>query len=210
MKALIIGSTGLVGKEITTLLLNEHEVHTFSRRPIGISHPNLHEHVVDFDKIPEWQHLLKGDVLFSALGTTLKTAGSKSAQYKIDHDYQLDVAKAAAQNGVPCYTLISSVNADSSSMFFYLRMKGELEDKISKLPFKSINILRPGPLKGVREKERMSEVVSTRLLELMPKMLVTAGMRPVAGKNVARKSVKAGIAQLNGIRIIGPEELLSE
>lgn len=210
MKALVIGSTGLVGKEITNLLLNDHEVHTFSRRSSGITHPNLHEHLVDFDKIGEWKHLLKGDVLFSALGTTLKTVGSKSAQYKIDHDYQLEVATAAALNGVASYSLISSVNADSSSMFFYLRMKGELEDKVSKLSFKSINILRPGPLKGFREKERLGEVVSTKVLDLLPDVLVTPGIRPVAAFKVAKKSVNAGLAQINGVRIIGPKEILSE
>lgn len=209
MKALVIGSTGLVGKEITKLLLTDHEVHTFSRRSAGIKHPNLHEHLVNFDKLSEWQHLLKGEVLFSALGTTLKTAGSKPAQYKIDHDYQLDVARVAAENGVNSYTLISSVNADSSSLFFYLRMKGELEDKVSTLPFHSINIVRPGPLKGLREKERLSEIVSTKILDSLPKFLVTPGMHPISAAKVAKMSVNAGLAGIRGVRILGPKELLA-
>lgn len=207
MKILIIGSTGLVGREIIRLLLDDHEVHSFSRRKLGLSHPNLHEHIVDFDKIETWQDLLSGDVLFSAMGTTLKAAGSKNAQFKIDHDYQWKVAKVAANNGVSSYVLISSVNADSTSLFFYLRMKGELEDKVSLLPFRSINILRPGPLKGDREKERLGEIISTKILDLMPKVLATPGIRPILASSVAKMAVKTGLEQFKGIRIIGPREL---
>lgn len=207
MKILVIGSTGLVGREILNHLLNDHEVHSFSRRDVGFSHPNLHEHIVDFNKIESWGHLLTGDVLFSALGTTLKTAGTKEAQYKIDHDYQLEVAKAASINGVISYVLISSVNADSSSLFYYLRMKGELEDKVSQLSFKSISILRPGPLKGEREIGRLSEIISTKILDMMPKVLATPGLRPILGSKVAKMAVTVGLEPSNGIKIIGPREL---
>lgn len=207
MKTLVIGSTGLVGRDIINLLLENHEVHSFSRRSLGFSHPHLHEHIVDFDKIESWQHLLMGDVLFSALGTTLKAVGSKEAQFKIDHDYQFDVARASARNGVSSYVLISSVNADSASLFFYLRMKGKLEDGVSQLPFKSINILRPGPLKGDREKVRLGEIISTKMLDLMPKVLATPGIRPVLSSKVAKIAVNTGLSPQNGIKIIGPREI---
>ncbi len=89
-------------------------------------------------------------------------------------------------------------------------MKGELEDKVSKLPFTSINILRPRPLKGEREHERLNEVIYTKFLDLMPKVLATPGIRPISGKKVAKKAVDAGLAQIAGIRIIGPKELHHE
>jgi hypothetical protein len=37
---------------------------------------------VNFEKPEEWKEMVKGDVAFSCLGTTLKDAGSKEAQKK--------------------------------------------------------------------------------------------------------------------------------
>jgi aspartate-semialdehyde dehydrogenase len=88
--ALVIGATGLVGNELVHQLLADDRfgaVLVFVRRSMGISHSKLQEFIINFDEPQNWSHLVKGDVLFSALGTTLKKAGSKEAQYKIDHDY---------------------------------------------------------------------------------------------------------------------------
>ena len=112
--AIVIGATGLVGSALTSQLLEHPEfsgVKVFVRRSTHLSHQKLREHIVDFDKIDDWKHLLQGDVLFSAMGTTLNKAGSKAAQYRIDYTYQYNVAAAAASNGVPAYVLISSAGA---------------------------------------------------------------------------------------------------
>ena len=75
MKALIIGATGAVGADLCNLLLKDkdfEEIEIFVRRPSGITNDKLTEHIVDFENIADWKHLLKGDVLFSCLGTTKK------------------------------------------------------------------------------------------------------------------------------------------
>jgi hypothetical protein len=59
------------------------------------------EHVVNFDQPESWKELLKGDVLFSCMGTTLAAAGSKASQYKVDYTYQYETARMAAENNVP-------------------------------------------------------------------------------------------------------------
>ena len=100
---MFIGATGLVGNHITHKLINnDHydKVKVFTRRSLQISNSKLEEHLVNFDNIESWKEDLKGDELYSALGTTLKKAGSKEAQYKIDFTYQYEIAKAASQNGV--------------------------------------------------------------------------------------------------------------
>src|SRR5690349_10962018 len=138
LTAIVIGATGLVGSELVQQLLDDERfslVKIFVRRSFGKQHPKLEEHIIDFDKIHEWGHLVSGDVLFSALGTTLKQAGGKEAQYRIDYNYQYDVADAAAKNKVPVYVLVSSAMANVDSKIFYTRMKGELERDIKKLPF---------------------------------------------------------------------------
>lgn len=207
MKAIVIGATGLVGKSITEQLLKLpeiREVRVFSRRSSGIQHSKLRERIVDFDNINGWKNEIRGDILFSALGTTLKAAGSKEAQFRVDHDYQLEVAKSAVHNGVAKYVLISSVNASKSSPFFYLKMKGELEEKVMTLGFSSVCILRPGPLRGHREKPRLSEQISTRLLSILP---VSAGMKPVDGSQVARVAIDCGLKQ-KGMHILEAKEIL--
>ena len=101
--AIVIGASGLVGSYITLKLLDDiryDKVKVFVRNSLDISHVKLEEHVIDFDKIEIWKEYLTGDELFSALGTTIKKAGSKEAQYKVDYTYQFDVAKAASENRV--------------------------------------------------------------------------------------------------------------
>lgn len=212
MKAIIIGATGLVENHILRRLLDREDIRQvliFVRHSSGILHPKLIEKVVDFERIDKWHDEIRGDILFSALGTTLKAAGSKAAQYRIDYDYQFNVAQAAAKNGVSRYVLISSVNADAQSAFFYLKMKGELEEAVKALNFKSISILRPGPLKGLRKKNRLSEVISVKLLELMPEILVRPGMKPVSAEKVANKSINCGLSSNSGLFIIGPEAIFA-
>lgn len=210
--ALVIGATGLVGREILLQLLEDQEfeqISIFTRRPVGIGHPGLNEHIVDFDQPEQWHGLLKGDVLFSALGTTIKAAGSKDAQYKVDYTYQYQAALAAAKAGVSALVLISSSGASSKSRIFYSRMKGELDDAVSKLAFNKIRILRPSLLTGQREKpratERFAELIANALLPLLPAL---RKYRPVPGSTVARTAILSpGFEPEKRIRIIGPEEI---
>src|SRR5215213_7489402 len=129
MTAIVIGATGLVGSELTKLLsANEQfdRIKVFTRRPLEVKHPKIEEYVINFDYPDQWKGLVTGDVLFSALGTTLKQAGSKGAQFKVDYKYQYNFAKAASENGVANYVLISAAGASPSSRIFYSRMKGNL------------------------------------------------------------------------------------
>jgi len=213
MNAVIIGATGLVGKNIVNEALKNDlfkEVKVFVRRSMNLSHPKLKEFVIDFDSIDHWKNEISGDVLFSALGTTLKAAGSKAAQYKVDHDYQLHFARIAAENGIKSYVLISSVNADSTSSFFYLKMKGELEEQIRKLPFHSVSILRPGPLKGEREKSRLSEIISVGILSRLTTVIKAPNISPVNGVHVAKISIEAALLQRPGINIFEPKDILRD
>ena len=112
--AIVIGATGLVGSHITFQLLNDdryEKVKIFVRRSLENKNPKLEEHLVDFDKLESWKQELIGDEIYSALGTTIKKAGSKDAQYKIDFTYQYEVAKTAAENSVPKILLVSSVRS---------------------------------------------------------------------------------------------------
>ena len=111
MKALVIGATGSTGKFLTEQLLNDNDyssVVTFVRKPSGKTHPKLTEHIVNFENVELFKDLITGDVLFSCLGTTLKAAGSKEKQWKIDFDIPADFASAAKKNNVKSLVLVSS------------------------------------------------------------------------------------------------------
>jgi uncharacterized protein YbjT (DUF2867 family) len=190
--ALVIGATGLVGNELVHQLLADDRfgaVLVFVRRSMGISHSKLQEFIINFDEPQNWSHLVKGDVLFSALGTTLKKAGSKEAQYKIDHDYQYNFAQAAAQNHVPVYVLVSSAMASTSSRIFYTRMKGELERDIQLLPFQAIHIMQPGMLQGNRKENRPGEKIGLSVIRLLNKIGIALKQKPVPASIVAKAMI---------------------
>lgn len=209
--ALIIGATGLVGSEILNYALNDErfsEVKVFVRRSTGIHHPKLKETLVDFENLSDFRDLIQGDVLFSALGTTIKQAQTTEAQRLVDYDYQLRVAQAAKLNRVPNYVLVSAANADPKSRFPYVKMKGDLERDVMKLSFPKISIIRPGLLKGPREQPRFLENNLGKILSLFPTVPGLESLKPVSGKLVAHACIEAAFESSSGQRILKPKDVL--
>ena len=126
-KALIIGATGATGTALVAHLLdndNYGEVHIFVRRKVELKNPKLHLHVVDFDDIDDWKEKLKGDELYAAMGTTLKTAGSKERNTKSITPINLRWPKP--QLKIKCPPSYSSARLDLavSRHFSTLKLKG--------------------------------------------------------------------------------------
>jgi uncharacterized protein YbjT (DUF2867 family) len=172
--AIIIGATGLVGNHLLQLLLEDENfscVKIFVRRKTGIENPKLKEFVIDFNDIEHYSADITGDVLFSCLGTTLKQAGSKEAQYKVDYTYQYTFADLASKNGVQHYLLVSSTGADATSAFFYSKIKGELEQSIKQMPFEKIVIVQPSVLKGERNENRIGEKIGAAIIDGLSKII---------------------------------------
>src|SRR5690606_21950031 len=136
MKAIVVGGTGATGKELVAQLLEHAKfdaVVALVRRPYFKQHPKLREVIIDFENIATYLDTIRADVAFSGLGTTLKDAGSKDAQWRVDHDYQLEFATIARENGVASFVLISALGANPDSPFFYNKMKGTLEQNLRSL-----------------------------------------------------------------------------
>ncbi len=168
LTALVIGATGATGSELVNQLLEDKRFNSlvvFSRRPLVVTHAKLTTHIVDFDNPQSWAHLVKGDVLFSALATTLKQAGSQKEQYKIDYTYQYQTAETAAANGVGAYVLVSAMGANARSWLFYPRIKGELDNAVAALTFKQIHIFRPGFLLRQPDKIRPMEKLGIAIFD---------------------------------------------
>ena len=205
----IIGSTGLVGHQLLTQILDHPEfekVRIFVRRASGISHPKLEEQIIDFDLPESWKHLVKGDVLFSTLGTTIKTAKTKENQYRVDFTYQYEFAKVASENGVSAYLLVSSLGANPKSSVFYSRMKGELEDAVAKLPFRKLVIIRPSILDGDRQEKRAGEKVGLILSRFVTRFILKV-YKPTPVDLLASKMISLSLQKVPGITTIGGLDL---
>lgn len=208
--AIVIGATGLIGSCLVRRLLENpaySKVIVFVRKPTGLVHEKLSERMADFTRMDTWREEIKGDVLFSALGTTLKTAGSKPAQWAVDYTCQLEAAKAAVDNGTDCLVLVSSAGASDRSLIFYSRMKGELERDIRKLPLPRIRILRPGILEGKRKESRPTEETSVRAMKVLGRIPFLRKYRPYPDHVVADAMIHAAEIPDPGCRVIELEQI---
>ncbi|MDX1321205.1 MAG: NAD(P)H-binding protein [Oceanospirillum sp.] len=206
--AIVIGATGVVGRALVTKLAASEafdQVVTVTRRPdmASVADENARKvinHVVDFEQLDSARHLFQGDCLFSCLGTTLKQAGSVSAQRRVDLDYQLQAAQNASANGVSHYLLVSSSGANGKSASSYLKMKGELETQIADLPFKRISVFQPSLLLGERPDFRLGETLARWL---MPALCWLPGLRryrPIRGDQVAEKMLQVSLQPAEAVQ----------
>lgn len=185
----VAGATGLVGRAILEGLLNDPSVavvHTLGRSGLGLSHPKLTPHTVNFNELPILPPL---DEVYLALGTTIKTAGSQSAFRAVDFDANLSVARAALAAGARRAGLVSAMGADANSRIFYNRVKGETEEALTRLAFEGLVIARPSLLVGDRESlgqpKRPAEMVATVVSRVLGP-LIPANYRPIDAASVAR------------------------
>ena len=180
--ALVIGATGATGQEIVSQLLGDdsfNSVSIFVRKDPNITHYKLKTYIIDFSKIKNYKDLIKGDVLFSCLGTTLRVAGSKDKQYLVDYTYQYEFAKIASDNGVADYSLVSSIGANEKSPFFYPKIKGELEMAIKRFPFKTIQIFQPPTLIRQQELIRTGEKIGIKIFRWLNFFGILKSQKPL-------------------------------
>ena len=211
LHALVLGASGATGRELVQLLLDDsnfNQVSIFVRTVPKISDEKLKIHKIDFAKLEEYKDLIKGDIFFSALGTTKKEAGGKKEQYLVDYTYQYEFAKMASENGVVNYSLVSSTGANAKSLFFYPRIKGALEESVKKLNFKKIDIFQPPMLIRQPDLIRAGEKSGIKFLNTINKIGVLKSQKPLNVKNLALKMVSfAMLKNQFGVTTYLPKDL---
>lgn len=203
--AIVFGATGLVGGFVVKMLLG-HEAYqkvlVFGRRKVKLEHERLEQHIINFDKPEQYEHLVKGDDLFICLGTTMRQAGSREAFFRVDYTYALRVAQIALENKVNQLLLVSSVGANADSFFFYNRVKGLLENAVRRLPFWSVHIFRPSILIGERNENRWGEQLAGEIGRRVDSL--TGGLltkyRPIEAEVVAKALITAAQGLTPGIK----------
>ena len=206
---ILAGATGLVGSACLRLLLADPvfgRITVLTRRPLpaALREPDtagrLDERMVDFAELEALPDGVRWIVC--ALGTTIRKAGSRARFREVDYDYPLRLAELGLAQGARHFLLVSALGANSRSRFFYNRVKGELEQALLALPYRSITILRPSLLVGPRSEFRPAEALGQRLGFLFP-----ASARPVAASAVAAALVSAAREDRPGQSIIPSAEI---
>ena len=161
--ALVAGASGLVGSRLLPVLRDAPEftrVYALTRRPMNQDNPRLANRIVRFDApLGEQLKGLRCHAAFCCLGTTMHAAGSEAAFRAVDHDLVIEFARFALSAGAEQFIMISSVGADPAAKNFYLRVKGETEQALERLRFRSLSILQPSLLTGSRREWRPLELL---------------------------------------------------
>jgi uncharacterized protein YbjT (DUF2867 family) len=186
--ALLIGSTGLIGKQLLQLLLQSdsyNKVIAIARTPLDVNHPKLDVVISPLNELGQQAERLRADDVFCCLGTTIKQAKTKEAFRAVDFQAPLLVAQLALQHGAQQYLLVSALGANKSSSIFYNKVKGEVEEEIGRLGYKTYHIVRPSLLLGNRKEQRTGEEAAQFFYKIFGK-LIPKKYKAIESAKVAR------------------------
>ena len=203
-KLTLIGSSGLVGTNFLEQIDPDdfQNVKAITRRKIlNLKNKDfIKQSVHDFSDLEKMRHDLKTDILVSALGTTLKKAGSKNEFMKIDHDLTFKISKIAKEGGCRTMILISSIGANYESKIFYSKVKGLLEISLKEIGFEELHILRPSLLLGKRTEDRPVENISKCIIDHLS-FLIPKKYKPIHARIIAKKIKFIIMEKKSGIHI---------
>jgi uncharacterized protein YbjT (DUF2867 family) len=209
--ATVIGSTGLIGSNLVEILCSDNDykfIRVIVRRPVTFDSPKVQVRIVDFSDNESFKGAVaESDAVFCAVGTTQKKVKGDKVEYrKVDHDIPVNAARFCAETGCQSFLLVSSVGADSKSSNFYLKLKGEVEDAVSKMKIPSVSIFRPSILLGERNESRTGESIG-KVFSSTFSFLIPSKYKPVQAREVARAMVAASKLERPGVNVYHYEEM---
>lgn len=210
--AIVIGATGLVGKELVQNLLKDKQydkVKVFLRKQLLFANPRLEQEIIDFDKMKSFSDRINGDVVFCALGTTIKTAGSQEAFARVDYTYVLNFAEIARKNNVKQFILVSSLGVSESAGNFYLTVKRDVENALKKMHFHSLIIVRPSMLLGERNEFRFGESIGKFFMNALGFLFIgkLKKYKGIHAKVVAQAMISLSKTELEGVAVFESDRL---
>jgi uncharacterized protein YbjT (DUF2867 family) len=206
---LLVGATGLVGSFLLQRLLASERytrVTAWARRDIGKTHPKLRAQIVDFGRLHERRAEVED--VFCCLGTTIKQVGSQAAFRRVDYDYPVALAMAAAAGGAKRLLVVSALGANPDSTVFYNRVKGEMEEAVRAAGVPKTVFFRPSLLVGPRAQVRTGEQVGMVIGKVLGPLLgryrpIEADVVAAAMLKVAEEDLPVQIVENRQIREIG-------
>lgn len=108
----------------------------------------------------------------------------------------MELAQIALKNGSKQFNIVTAGGANSTSIFFYNRVKGEVEQALSDLGFEKLNIFRPSLLLGKRNEERLGEEIGTAVFKVVNPLLAgpLRKYRAIQAKVVAKAMLKVSLS----------------
>lgn len=208
--AIIIGSTGLVGSHLVEQLIRSKyysKIILLNRRKSTYNHSKIEEQVINFDQ-PDLNSVLGEDV-FCAIGTTIKKAGSKEAQFKIDCEYPSQLAKLLHSKNAKQFILVSSIGANINSGNFYLRTKGQLEKNIEALNYGACLILRPSFILGHRNEFRLGEKIGIIFMKVLAPLMLgpIKKYKGVQASDIATKMIAVANENFKGKHVFESDSI---
>lgn len=162
LTALVLGASGLVGRQCLRRLLDSgayRRVTVLTRRSLGVQHPCLHEIMADPLVPQDHSDAFQVDHVFCALGTTLRQAGSRAAFRHVDEALVVQAGQLAVVAGVRRFMVVSALNANPRSPFFYARVKGQMERQLAQAGLPLLVFMQPSLLLGERDRRRSAEAL---------------------------------------------------
>ncbi|MDU4713529.1 MAG: NAD(P)H-binding protein [Gemella haemolysans] len=197
--AVIIGATGAVGREISNEILSGEyydRIYILGRSSINKlpDDSRLTKIIIDFENINFDTSILEDADVFASLGTTIKIAGSKENQRKIDVDYTVNFAKLC-EGKVRSFNVVSAIGANSKSKNFYNSLKGELEDKLKVMNLGVLRIFQPSLLISKRNDKRFLEELFMKVSPILQFLLKgkTKKYSPIEVSVLGREIVRFAI-----------------
>lgn len=207
---LLAGATGLVGSAVLPLLLADARVGrvvALVRKPLPQAHPKLEQWLGDdllavLGPVPV-------DAVMCCTGTTIRKAGSQAAFIAVDKALPLGLARWARAQGVPTFCIVSAMGADAGSRIFYSRVKGEVEQELEAMDFRSLSLFQPSVLTGPRRERRAGEGLAGGLLRVAGPLMAGswADYRAMPHHVLARGLVQAALAAEPGIHRLRYREI---
>lgn len=210
--ALIAGSSGLVGSELLKLLEDTPaygRIHIAVRREIQTGSSKVVQHLVDFDKLEEFDPGTAVDHVFCTLGTTIKKAGTKENFRKVDYDYVLKLGKKSIELNADKFLVVSALGANHRSRIFYNRVKGEIEQALRDLDLPHLFIFRPSLLLGDRKEQRSGEQAAINLYKVINPLFIgkLRKYKGIRSEQVARALLLTALSNQEPFKIFESDEM---
>jgi uncharacterized protein YbjT (DUF2867 family) len=212
--ALVVGATGLIGGHCLKLLLDDDaysKVSVITRRQLQLKHEKLEQCVIDFDQLEHHASFIKANDVFCCLGSTIKKAGSQENFSKVDFAYPYQIAQIASANGSEQFLIVTSIGANPQSSVFYYRIKGEVENAVSTLPFRGVHIFRPSMLLGKREEFRLRDQVGAIVMRMLSFGMIGRWrkFRVIRASAVAHAMIQVAKRNLSGVNVFESNHIQS-
>jgi uncharacterized protein YbjT (DUF2867 family) len=202
--ALLAGASGLVGGEVLGALLEAPDfqrVYAVSRRPLGREHARLANRIVQFDRLESQLKGLTCHTAFCCLGSPAGGRVSEQEVRQIEYAYVLAFARAAKASQAQRFVLLSCARVEPGAATADLMAKHDVEEAITALGFAAVDILKPGPLLGLRKQVRVGDLARTLVMPVINPLLTGAreAHRGISARTVAAAMLGASRSGRRGV-----------